>query len=330
MPHAIDRELQAALDLAPTLPSGPTDALDYRVLRMGYEAAGRASRTPYPDSLVVTDHRFESAGGRMVSLRLYTPQARQENAPAPGLLFLHGGGWVVGSIETHDPITAALAVRAGVIVASVDYALAPEHPHPAAIEDVEAAALWLVEHAGRLGIDAARIAVGGDSAGGNLAASACIRARDAGNAQRYAAQLLIYPAVDRNGAYDSYRRNADAPILSAALMRWFIDQYLGAKVDDRSRDDPSWRDASAFPMFAETLTDLPPTFVVTAGHDPLCDEGMAYAARLVRDGVNVTARHAPDLTHGFVRYHGASRRANEELDAACAWLSATLRESKRA
>ena len=329
MPHAIDRELQAALDLAPTLPSGPTDGLDYRVLRMGYEAAGRASRMPYPDSLVVTDHRFESAGGRMVSLRLYTPQARQEDALAPGLLFLHGGGWVVGSIETHDSITAALALRAGVVVASVDYALAPEHPYPAAIEDVEAAALWLVDHAGRLGVDAARIAIGGDSAGGNLAASACIRARDAGNAQRYAAQLLIYPAVDRNGTYDSYRRNANAPILSTALMRWFIDQYVGAKLDDHSRDDPSWRDAGAFPMLAESLTDLPPAFVVTAGHDPLCDEGMAYAARLVRDGVNVTVRQAPDLTHGFVRYHGASRRANEELYAACAWLSATLRESKR-
>ena len=322
MPTPIDFELKAALDVAPTLPLGSTDGLDHRALRDSYEAAGRASRTPHSALLVVDDHRFASHGGRSVALRLYRPQRERGANARPAMIYLHGGGWVVGSIETHDAIAAALATRAGVVVASIEYSLAPEYPYPAAVEDVEAAMAWLTEHADAFGLDPKRIAIGGDSAGANLAASACIRARDAGDAHRFAAQMLIYPVMDCDASRASIRDNADAPVLSAALLRWFIDRYVG-----KVADDPTWRDPSAFPMHAESLAGLPQAFVVTAGHDPLCDEGIAYAARLVRERVNVTVRHAPDLTHGFMRYRAASRRANQEFDATCAWLAATLGEN---
>ena len=319
MPTCIDSELKAALDLAPVLPAGATDVLDHRAVRDSYQASCRASQTPYPASLTIEDHRFASRGGRSVALRLYRPRELCGADAQPALIYLHGGGWVVGSIETHDTIVATLATRSNVVVASVEYALAPEHPYPAAIEDVEAASSWLIARAESFGLDTRRIAFGGDSAGANLAASACLRARDAGDVQRFAAQMLVYPVVDCDASRASMRDDADAPVLSAALTRWFIECYLG-----KLADDPAWRDSSAFPMHAQSLAGLPPAFVVTAGHDPLCDEGITYAERLVRERVNVTTRHAPDLTHGFLRYRAASRRANEEFDAACAWLAATL------
>jgi acetyl esterase len=309
----IDPFILAALSAAPSpLPANVAD-IEVQSLRASYEAAGRLARKSYPTHLEVTEHQVRSHG-RECAVRVYRPQA---NGPLPGVLFLHGGGWVIGSIESHDGIAAELALGANAVVASVGYALAPEAPYPAPIEDVEAAAAWLTAHAASLGIDPRRLAISGDSAGGHLATLYGVRAAMDQRPSPFLCQLLFYPAVDSAAMTDSYRDNARAPVLSAALMRWFIEAYAGP--DQRA-------DPRAFPMRAATLAGQPEAYIVVAGHDPLRDEALQYACRLAADGVIVTARHAADLVHGFLRLRAVAPRAQAEFDLACAWLARTLRE----
>ncbi len=227
-------------------------------------------------------------GDRFLSVRLYRPSA-QENLPV--LVFLHGGGWVWGSLDTHDTMCRELALQAGCAVLSVDYRLAPETPFPGSTDDAFAALRWIFEAAPALGLDATRLAIGGDSAGGNIAIAAALRARDAGLSLRYLA--LIYPALDPACDSASQREFATGHILTQDVMRWFWRCYLGS--DDRTVD----------PLFAPLAADLkllPPTTVVTAECDILRDEGAGFANRLMADGVATRQRRYAGMIHGFVLF----------------------------
>jgi acetyl esterase len=239
--------------------------------------------------LAISDHLVDGLGGApAVPARLYAPDA----APSPGplLVYYHGGGWVQGSVATHDAGCRLLAHLAGVRVLSVDYRLAPEHPYPAAVDDAVAAFRWAAAQGARLGVDPARIAVGGDSAGGNLAAIVALAARDDETLPDAAFQLLIYPAVDLAAKAASITTFADGFFLTERAMDWYVDKY----VPDRDRR----AEPQASPLRAASHAGLPPAYVATCLTDPLRDEGEAYAARLREAGVAVTQqRH--DQLHGF-------------------------------
>jgi acetyl esterase len=236
----------------------------------------------------VRDRGIEGPGGH-VPVRIYEP-AGAGTGPQPAVVYFHGGGWVIGSIDSHDPLCRALANAAGAVVVSVDYRLAPEHTFPAAAEDAYAATAWVAERAGDLGVDPGRIAVAGDSAGGNLAAVACLLARDR-DGPAIAYQVPIYPVTDHTLAYDSYPENEEWGPTSEA-MGWFWDHYLAHEVDAYN--------PYASPLWARSLSDLPPATVVTAGFDTLRDEGIDYADRLEGAGVDTTLRHYEGMTHGFM------------------------------
>jgi acetyl esterase len=221
--------------------------------------------------------------------RLYTPPPTQASPPL--LVYFHGGGWVIGDLNTHDDPCRFLAAHSGAKVLAVDYRLAPEHPFPAAVEDAEAAYEWAVENAHRLGIDSTRIAVGGDSAGGNLAATVCLLARDGGT-RSPAMQLLIYPVTETVGEAPSRRTFGEGFLLTRRDMDWFEERYLPPDVD---RSDPR-----VDLLGAADLSNLPPAYVATAGFDPLRDEGEAFAERLREAGVRVALRRHLGLVHTFV------------------------------
>jgi len=223
-----------------------------------------------------------------IPVRVYTPAGG--GGPLPVVVYYHGGGWVIGDLEVVDRPCRLLASAAGAIVVSVDYRLAPEHRYPAAFDDCYAAAVWVAGHAAELGADPARIAVAGDSAGGNLAAAVALAARDRGG-PALAAQLLIYPVTDFDFSTESYRVNADGYLLTKASMTWFWGHYLGAQDLDK--------DPYACPLRADSLAGLPPAYVATSEYDPLRDEGEAYARRLAEDGVAVTAKRFDGMLHGF-------------------------------
>jgi acetyl esterase len=269
--------------------------------------AGRKVLAPDPMSVAETrDLAIPGAGP--IPARLYRASA---TGVLPVLVFFHGGGWVVGDIESHDTVCRHLASRASCAVLSVDYRLAPEHKFPAAVEDCFAATAWVAGNAAALGVDAARLAVGGDSAGGNLAAVVSLLARDR-DAPRIIQQLLIYPATDAAMRHDSIGRFAEGYVLTRATMRWFYDQYLRAP-----EDAADWQ---ASPLAAPDLKGLPPAYVLTAGYDPLCDEGDAYAACLAAAGVAVTHRTFPGQVHGFAMNGKIIRAAETALDEIAAAL----------
>ena len=263
-------------------------------LRDDYLASVPALFGPVDEVAAVED---TAADG--VPVRIYRPGPEARAA----LVYLHGGGWVIGSVETHDPVCRRLAARAGCTVVSVDYRLAPEHPFPAAVEDAWTAFAWLAQNADALGLDRARLAVGGDSAGGNLAAVVARRARDRGIALAF--QLLVYPALDHAFGTASYREHGDGLNLTRAEMEWYWQQYLGG----RDGGDP---DAS--PLRAGDLGGVAPALVLTAGFDPLRDEGEAYAERLAAAGVPAQVLRYPGLIHGFLRMRAAVDAAAAALD----------------
>jgi acetyl esterase len=279
---------------------GARDALDM--------LAGAAG-TPEPVHRV-DDRKVPGPKGD-IPVRIYTPKG---DAPFPVLVFFHGGGWVIGSIQTHDGLCRQLANAVGCIVASVDYRLAPEHPYPAAAEDAYAATRWVAENAGRIGGDPARIAIGGDSAGGNLTAVVALMARDRG-APRLVFQLLVYPVTDVPCDNDSYRENGKDYFLTTEQMWWFWNHYAGSA--------PRLDDQYLCPLRAKDLGRLPPALVVTAEHDPLRDEGEAYARRLQEAGVVARAKRYPGVFHGFFAMGQLLARGREATgDAAAALRSA--------
>lgn len=239
----------------------------------------------------VEDFRFEGPGGE-VGVRVYTPAGKADAGPLPILAYFHGGGWVIGDIESHDGLCRALANVTGALVASVDYRLAPEERFPAAVDDAFAAIRWLNQEAPQFGGDPARMSVGGDSAGGNVATVAALMSRERGGPELFW-QLLIYPATDGELDTGSYREFAEGFTLSRAEMDWFWDHYMG---EDGDRTHPH-----ASPLRAETLSGLPCAFVLTAEYDVLRDEGERYAKRLADAGVPTTLKRYDGMIHGFLR-----------------------------
>jgi acetyl esterase len=238
----------------------------------------------------VTDQAIQGPGG-VLNLRIYRGEGTLLNEPLPCMLFLHGGGWVIGNLESHDRLCRRLANIARICVVALDYRLAPEHPFPAALEDSACAWRWLHSNAKDLSIHAQAIAVGGDSAGGNLAAALALMGRD-NELIAPTFQALIYPALDLTAQSDSYQSVTEDVPLTAATMHYFIGHYT-PNVDDRM----NWR---ASPLLANDLKDLAPALVMTVAHDPLCDEGRAYAKRLEEEGVRVSAMHFNDHVHGLL------------------------------
>jgi len=257
-----------------------------------------------PESIARVENRTVPGPAGQIPVRIYTPVG---TAPFPVLVYFHGGGWVIGNLDTHDGICRSLANRVGCLVVSVDYRLAPEHPFPAAPEDCYAATRWLAEHAGSLGGDKGRIAVGGDSAGGNLAAVVALMARDRGG-PKLAFQLLVYPATDTDFETRSYRENSEGYFLTRADMVWFWNHYA-PRDEDR-------RNPYAAPLRAASLRGLPPALVITAEFDPLCDDGNAYAARLREDGVPVRLSQQDGLIHGFFQMGAVIDRGRASVDEA--------------
>jgi acetyl esterase len=246
-----------------------------------------------------------------IPARLYRPLTlRQREGLAPGLVYFHGGGWVIGDLDTHDVVCRTLAAGGETLVVSVDYRLAPEHKFPAAADDAIAAATWIAESARDLGIDPSRLVVGGDSAGGNLTAVACLHARETG--LTLAGQVLIYPATDFAMSHPSHHDPDTYVILTGPNIRWFRDHYL-----DRPEDADHWK---ASPARVASLAGLPPAFVLTAGADPLHDEGHDFAERLKAAGVPVEYHTYPGQFHGFVTMGRVLPAANDALAKISDWL----------
>ncbi len=252
-----------------------------------------------------------------IRARIYYPHGEPQDHHA-AVVFCHGGGFVLCDIESHDGFCRALARGVHAVVVSIDYRLAPEHPAPAAALDAFAAFCWVVDHASELGIDPARTAIAGDSAGGNLAAVTAILCRDR-QVARPAAQLLLYPVIDPSFATESYRRCASGYFLTSAAMRWYWRQYLGAET-------PSEQPHLVAPARAHSHADLPPAVIVTAGLDPLHSEGCDYARRLRDAGVRVVHRDFPGLFHGFLTIPSFPP-ANSARDLMCADLRGLLRST---
>jgi acetyl esterase len=304
----LDPALQAMLGAMPALPDFA--ALDLAVLRAGMARSPFDSGPELPLAGVAERAIPGPAGDLRV--RVYTPVG---NGPFPGLVFFHGGGFVLCSLDTHDGQCRSLAHAAGCVVVSVDYRLAPEHRFPAAPEDCYAATQWVAKNGGELGIDVGRIAIGGDSAGGNLAAVVALMARDRGGpALRF--QLLVYPVTDCAFDTASYRDNGEGYYLTAGSMRWFWQQYLA--------DPGQAAEAYASPLRARDLSRLPPGLCITAEYDPLRDEGEAYAARLRSAGIDMRTSRYDGMIHGFFGARGQLEKARAAVAEAGAALRAAL------
>ncbi|WP_411909464.1 alpha/beta hydrolase [Mesorhizobium sp. B263B1A] len=310
----LDPDALRALEIGRAAGGAPFENGSVAAARAAYNASFPAQQGEHEPVAATSQRQIDGPNGP-VPIRIH----RGIGAPRTGaraVLYLHGGGWVIGNLDSHDEICRWLANLANALVVCPDYRLAPEHKFPAGLEDCAAALRFIAQDAGELGIDPARIAVAGDSAGGNLAAVLALLARD-GQAPPLAAQILIYPNTDARQTADSYRRFGNGFGLTAATMAWFRDHYV------RTPDDiKDWR---VSPLLAPSLAGAAPAFVVTAGHDILADEGTAYGERLLAEGVPLVLRHWPGQIHGFVsmgRYILAARQAMSE---AAAWLQLQTR-----
>lgn len=251
-----------------------------------------------------------------IPVRIYRPTP--DNALLPVVLYFHGGGWVLGNLDTHDNICRSLAKHTPCVVIAVDYRLAPEHKYPAALEDAEASLLWMTANAQELAIDTSRIAVAGDSAGGNITAALTLLARDKGYPP-LAAQALIYPVTDYYTVdHDSYTTIKEGYGLTAQDMRWFWDQYLSTPDEGEQ--------AYAAPLRAQDLSHLPPALVLVAEYDPLRDEGQKYAQRLQGAGVPTKFIYLKGLIHSFFRMNGVFSHALEHQRNVAAWLHTRFTE----
>ncbi|GAA1209762.1 alpha/beta hydrolase [Prauserella alba] len=283
------------------------NALTTPVRELGAETARKLLASTQPDRPLtplerIDELRVPTRSGHLRA-RLYYPPDPCDNRQRPALMYLHGGGFVLGTLEGADEACRALAARSGWAVLSLEYRLAPEHPYPAALNDALDTLTWLRRSAPDLGIDRDLLAVAGDSAGGNLAAALCLRFRDLGLPPPVA-QVLVYPAVDDAFATESWREFADAPLLSAADARWCWEQYVGHTVVDQY----------AAPMKAASWRGLPPALVLTAEVDPLRDDAEAYAERLRGDGVPVTSIRHSGVFHGFFTEVAVFTKADAAID----------------
>jgi acetyl esterase/lipase len=304
---AIDPILQKVLDAVPFRLSADD----------GVEAARRQlrdlPRRSFHPELRVEDRVIDGPGGPL-NIRMYWPPT--DDAAPPVVVFFHGGGFVVGDLDTHDGTCRQHAVGASAVVVSVDYRLAPEHPYPAAIEDAWAATQWVAEHGSEIGVDTGRLAVAGDSAGGNISAVITQRSRDEGGPP-ILFQLLWYPATLWDSSLPSFTENAGAPVLDSAAVATFSRYYAG-EID---LSDPP---AGMAPGRAANLADLPAAYIAVAGLDPLRDDGMRYGELLAAAGVPVEVHNAETLVHGYVGYAGVVPAATDATDRGLAALRAAL------
>lgn len=286
----LDPQAKAFLEQSPPAPPFPHDVASINEIR---KLTARLEGDPEPVARVEDRGVPGSEAGVEIPVRVYWPAGTDEStSPKAGFVFFHGGGWVLGNLDAYDHLCHALANSGDCVVVSVDYRLAPEHRFPAAAEDCYDATVWTAQHASELGIDAERIAVGGDSAGGNLAAVVSLMDRDR-KTSHVAYQVLIYPITDANLETPSYIENGEGYFLTTERMAWFWELYLS---DQSEASNPY-----AAPLQAESLENLPPAYMMTAEFDPLLSEGDAYADQLEAAGVPVERELYEGQIHGFVR-----------------------------
>lgn len=295
------------------------DAVPFRLsVEDGVQAARQRlrdlPRRPVHPELRAQNRTIDGPAGA-IDIRIYWPPAADDGA-APVILFFHGGGFVMGDLDTHDNTARHHAVGAGAVVVSVNYRLAPEHPYPAAVDDVWAATRWVAAHGEELGVDAGRLAVAGDSAGANLAAVVAQRSRDEGGPP-IAFQLLWYPSTMWDQSLPSFTRNANAPILDSAAIAAFSRWYAAGV-------DLSNPPVGLAPGRAQNLAGLPPAYIGVAGHDPLCDDGVRYSELLAAAGVPVELHNAQTMVHGYLGYAGVVPAATAAMDRGLAALRTAL------
>jgi acetyl esterase len=308
---AIDPQAQAVIDLIVKSGRPAYHTLSPKDARQLFKETRPAS-TPTPPQIGEVRDMLADA----VAVRVYRPAGVANDAALPALVFFHGGGWVIGDIDTHDVLCRQLTGEAGITVISVDYRLAPEAKFPAAADDAWSATRWVVANARRLGVDPTRLAVGGDSAGGNLAAVVALMARDAG-APSISYQVLLYPVTDARTDTRSYRDFADGYMLTRDGMRWFFDHYLPS-----ASAAGDWR---VSPLRAASVAGVAPALIVTAGFDPLRDEGEAYAQKLRDAGVTVDYLCYGGMIHGFLPMGRLLDTANRAVSHVAASLRQALR-----
>ncbi|WP_160133725.1 alpha/beta hydrolase [Halococcus salsus] len=302
MSSELDPQVRALLDTLDEQRAPPTYGVSVETARDQLEELFSAA-DPEPVGEV---RNFDIQGpAGPLPVRLYAPEAA--DGPLPVFVTFHGGGWVIGSLDTHDAVCRGIANEADCLVLSVDYRLAPEHPFPAAVEDCYAATEWAAEFAPEIGGDPDRIAVGGDSAGGNLTAAVSLMARDQGGPD-LCHQSLIYPAVASPPLheFDSYAENGEGYFLERDDMAWFYERYIPRATDARNE--------YAAPLLARDLADLPPATLITGGFDPLRDEGYAYADRLRDAGVAVEHEHFEGMIHGFISMTDVIDRSRDAIE----------------
>ena len=265
-----------------------------------------------PEAVASVEERHIPGPAGDIPIRIYTPQGQ---GPFPALIYYHGGGWVIGNLDVVDVPCRQLANRTGCVVISVDYRLAPEHPFPAPAEDAYAAVEWVAANGDEIDVDSSKIAVSGDSAGGNLAAVVCLMAKDKGG-PKISYQILFYPVTEHSYETKSYQENADGYFLTKDSMVWFWNHYLQQEEDGKN--------PYASPLLAEDVSGLPPALVVTAEYDPLRDEGEAYAKKLLDAGVGVTLKRYEGLIHGFIWMSGALPQGIEAIELAAEELKAVF------
>jgi acetyl esterase len=301
----VDQQIQALLDKGTGVPA--THTLPVGVARAQYEA--RIALMALPAEIAGTRELITEGPGGELRIRVYTPHG---SGPFPLLVFFHGSGFVLCSLDTHDGMCRNLCAGAECVVASVDYRLAPEHKFPAGIDDCWHATRWAAAHAAEFGADARRIAIGGDSAGGNMAAVTALRVRDEGG-PGLCGQMLLYPVTDyHTPGTPSYEENAEGYGLTRDTMKWFWNHYL---------TNPSeGAHPYASPLRAAGFSGLPPALVITAEYDPLRDEGELYAERLRRAGVSTTLSRYDGVNHGFMFWVGLVDKAGAAMNQASHWL----------
>ena len=309
----LDPQAQALMDALVARGVPPMHTLAPGDARRFYRERRTFTQPDAPEVGLVRDLHADGPHGPIPS-RLYRPLGAARGAPLPGLVYFHGGGWVIGDLDTHDVLCRELANGSGCAVVSVDYRMAPEHRFPHAVDDCVAATEWVRREAGALALDPQRIAVGGDSAGGNLAAVVALSLRDQG-APSLALQLLIYPATDQRRQAESHRANGEGYLLTRATMDYYHDHYLGG-----AHHDLDWR---ASPLLHGDLSRLPPAFVLTAGYDPLRDEGLQYSQALSQAGNRVAHVCFERQIHGFI----TMGRVIDEANAAVAICAGQLRRA---
>jgi len=309
---AVDAILQKVMDAVPfqLTTDGGVEAARQRFREVPRQDVHPAVRSE--------DRTIDGPAGQ-IPLRVYRPELDSE-VPLPVVVYIHGGGWAVGDLDDYDGIARRHVVGAGAVVVSVDYRLAPEHPYPAAVDDAWAALQWVGAHADELGADPNRLAVAGDSAGGNLAAVVSQLARDAGGPP-ILIQLLWYPSTTFDTSLPSFSENEDAPILGTDACKAYSRWYLGSLAGDL---DTSHIPATLAPARAENLSGLPPAYIAVAGHDPLRDDGIRYAELLSAAGVPVELHNAETLVHGYVGYDGVVPAATDAVARGMAALRRAL------